>query len=395
MTTRFWRGSMPSISVSNCATRRFSASPDTWPRLGAIEFDLVDEDDRRRRLGGFLEQFAQLLLALAIGRAHDLGAGDVEEFRLAFVGDGARQAGLAGPGRAVEQHALGRIDAEALEQLGMAQRQLDHLAQRVDGVLHAAEVVIGDVGAALALGLLAIFGQQFDHRIVVDVDDPARRRRHHRQAHFLQREGGGVEQLADMLGHVGIDALVAGGGDGVALGERAALEAALERLGRALQADIVRGGGEHDPRRGLRLGLAHFDEIARSDPGIGALEAVEADDVEPFVVAIGADRARRGRALADDLDHVALGQAHLGHQLDRQARDPAPAVGRGQVGDLHPAHHRLGIRHLSPLSRCPACPRLANGGGAFAVQCGMATRQKKGRTLPSGPKVEERLPRKA
>jgi len=37
ITTRFWRGSIPSISVSSCATRRFSASPDTWPRLGAIE----------------------------------------------------------------------------------------------------------------------------------------------------------------------------------------------------------------------------------------------------------------------------------------------------------------------------------------------------------------------
>jgi hypothetical protein len=57
----------------------------------------------------------------------------------------------------VQQHALGRIDAEALEQFGMAKRQLDHLAQRVDGGAHAAKVVIGDVGAALAM-LLGIFG---------------------------------------------------------------------------------------------------------------------------------------------------------------------------------------------------------------------------------------------
>ena len=83
--------------------------------------------------GRLLEQLAQPLLALAIGRAHDLGPGDVEEIGVAFIGDGAGEPGLAGAGRAVEQHALGRIDAEPLENLGIAQRQLDHLAQLVDG----------------------------------------------------------------------------------------------------------------------------------------------------------------------------------------------------------------------------------------------------------------------
>ena len=37
ITTKFWRCSMPSIRVSNCATWRFSASPWTCPRFGAIE----------------------------------------------------------------------------------------------------------------------------------------------------------------------------------------------------------------------------------------------------------------------------------------------------------------------------------------------------------------------
>ena len=54
---------------------------------------------RRRRgslgTGGLLEQFPQALLALSIGRAHDLGAGDVEEAGVAFVGDGAREPGPA------------------------------------------------------------------------------------------------------------------------------------------------------------------------------------------------------------------------------------------------------------------------------------------------------------
>ena len=101
--------------------------------------------------------------------------------RGAFVGDGAREQGLAGAGRPVQQHALGRIDAEPLEQLGMAQRQLDHFAQRVDRVAHPAEVVVGDVGAALAV-LCRIFRQQVDDGLAVDVDDALGRRRRRRPA---------------------------------------------------------------------------------------------------------------------------------------------------------------------------------------------------------------------
>ena len=189
------------------------------------------------------------------------------------------------PGRAVEQHALGRIDAEALEQFGMAQRQLDHLAQRVDRVAHAAEIVIGDVGAALALAFADIRGAARPAFLasmwtmplgVVSDDD---------QPHFLQREGGRVEHLADFFRHVGVDPLVAGGGDDVALGQRPAGEAALQRVGRALQPDIVLRGREHDPRRAASTcALLHLDEIARADAGVGALEAVEADDVEPLVL---------------------------------------------------------------------------------------------------------------
>ena len=159
------------------------------PALGGDRIQLVDEDDRGHGLGRFLENLAQALFGLAIGRAHDFGAGNVEELRVAFVGDGPRQPRLAGSGRAVEQHALGRIDAEALEQLWVAQRQLDHLAQRVDRVLHSAKIVIGDVGPALAVLLFGEFGEQLDLGLGVDVDDSARRRRNDRQPHLLKREG--------------------------------------------------------------------------------------------------------------------------------------------------------------------------------------------------------------
>ena len=77
---------------------------------------------------------------------------------------------------------------------------------------------------------------------------------------------------------------------------------------------------------GFDFRLADLDEVARADLGIGALEAVEADDLEPLVLGIGADRARRRRALADQLDHVAFGEAELGHHRARQPGDAAAAV---------------------------------------------------------------------
>ena len=49
-----------------------------------------------------------------------------------------------------------------------------------------------------------------------------------------------------MIGHVGVDALVASGRNRIALAEGAALEAALQRLGRSLEPDIVLGGCEND-----------------------------------------------------------------------------------------------------------------------------------------------------
>src|SRR5204862_5344248 len=89
--------------------------------LGRDRIDLVDEDDRGRGAGRLLEQFAKALLALAISRAHDLRAGDVEEVGVALVGDGAGEPRLAGARGAVGKPALGRIDPEPLEYLRVAQ----------------------------------------------------------------------------------------------------------------------------------------------------------------------------------------------------------------------------------------------------------------------------------
>ncbi len=263
----------------------------------------------------------------------------------------------------MEQHPPGRIDSEALEELGMAQRKLDHLTQGVDRAAHAAEIVISDVGPALAVDRL-VLGKKLDGGLGVDVDDALGHGGDDDQPHLLQREGRSVEHLADGLGHVGVHPLVAGGRHRVALGQRTAGERALQRIGRALQADVRLGRGEDDPRGGLGLRLAHLDEIGRADPGIGALQPVQPDDVDALVLAVGADRDRRGRALAHDLDDVAVANAELFHQRFGEAREAASAVAGRQARDLHLARLHAGHRvRLSHSCSFPArSSRIGNGG---------------------------------
>ncbi len=128
----------------------------------------------------------------------------------------------------MQQHPLGRIDAEALKQFGIAQRQLDHLAQLVDRRGHAADIIVRHIGAAQFARLLELVAQ-LDLGLGVDMDDAARHRRHHGQTNLLQRIGG----RAQMLEHVGWHvrhALLSDGRNGVALAERTAEKCAAERV---------------------------------------------------------------------------------------------------------------------------------------------------------------------
>ena len=115
-----------------------------------------------------------------------------------------------------------------------------------------------------------------------------------------------------------------GGGHDVTLAEGATDEGALQRVGRALQAQILLRGREDDAGGGLRLGTPNLDDIARADAGIGALKPVDAQDIEALVLWIRAHGAGRGGLLADDLDHVAFTDAERGHQRARQMGE-APA----------------------------------------------------------------------
>src|SRR3546814_2980125 len=127
---------------------------------------------------------------------------------------------LAGAGRAVEQLGLGRIDAEPLENLRVAQGKLDHLAKLVDGRADAAQIVIGDVGAAGLLGL-GIFGAKLDLGVGVDMNDALGRRRDDRQPDLLKRISGRIQHLTKPGRYsAAVDALLAGRGDDVRSEER-------------------------------------------------------------------------------------------------------------------------------------------------------------------------------
>jgi hypothetical protein len=345
MITTLARASSPSISVSSCATRRHLAA------LGRDRIELVDEDDRGRVGVRFLEHLAQPLFRFAIGAAHDLRTVDQEEAGVALVGDRACKPRLAGARRPMEQHALGRIDAQPLEQLGIAQRQLDHLAQLVDCSCHAADIVISDVGAAQLLGFLEVRAQ-LDLGILVDMDDPARRRRHHGQADFLQRISG----CAQMLEHIGRHVrytLLADGRDGVALCQRAPDKGAFQRIGRPFETQILACRREHHACRRARFAAADLDEIAGSDAGIGALESVDAQQLESLVLGIRKHGACRRHALADNLDHIALLQAQLCHQRAWKMGKAASAVFGTRIGDLKLACRIVGIGHwLSFPANC-------------------------------------------
>ena len=107
------------------------------------------------RRAGFLEDLAELGFAFAIELPHDLGAVEVNEVHAALGGDRAGEQRLARAGRAVQQHALRREDAQPLEDARVLQRQLDDLAHPRDLALQPADVLVGHCGRAGG-GLLAV-----------------------------------------------------------------------------------------------------------------------------------------------------------------------------------------------------------------------------------------------
>ena len=161
-----------------------------------------------------------------------------------------------------------------------------------------------------------------------------------RQADLGKRIGGRVEHARYLRRNIA-DLLLARGRDKVAGKQRAAEEIALQRLRRALQPHLPLGGSEHDTLRRTRFGFSYSDMIARSDFGIGALQAVEANDLQPFVLGIGQHGAGGSRSLAVDFDDVAFDEAKRRHGRLGHAGDSVAALGLPRSRDLQPDFPRF------------------------------------------------------
>ena len=234
----------------------------------------------------------------------------------------------------MQQHPAWRIDAKPGEQLRIAQRQFDHLAKLVDRFLQPADIVIGDVGPAMLRGFL-IFRPQFDLRAFVDMDNALGQRRHDTEAYLRERKGRRGQHLPQLRRHVAsVHLLLAVGCDKVPGIERTPHEAALEATAIALQSEILLGRSEHDFLCWFRFDLANLDKVSRPDTGIGPLQAVESDKIQPLVFGIGQHRPGGGAPLAENFDDIALDQSQFAKIVPRQPGQAATAVLGPRIGDL-------------------------------------------------------------
>ena len=151
--------------------------------LGGDGVHLVDEDDARGVLLGEAEDVADHAGSLAEVLLDEFRPDHGDEGGGRGVGDGLGHHGFAGPGRAVQEDAAGRVDADLRVEMVLDEGQLDGLPNLLLLDVHATDVLVGDVG---------LLGHELDGRVGFrgeDVDDGVRMP--------MEGDGGvGLEQLA-------------------------------------------------------------------------------------------------------------------------------------------------------------------------------------------------------
>ena len=116
----------------------------------ADRVELVDEDDRRRRLLRLLEEVADAGGPHPHDRLDELARGEVEEGGVRLAGDGAGEQGLAGPRRPVEQDAV-RDPGPDLRVARRVPQEVDDFDQLVLGLVDAGHVL--EVDSLLLIGI--------------------------------------------------------------------------------------------------------------------------------------------------------------------------------------------------------------------------------------------------
>ena len=245
--------------------------------------DLVNEDDGRGLAARVVKDAAQLRLGLSIHLVDDLGPIDVREVGTSFVRDGARDERFAGAGRAIQQHALGRLDPQALENLGITERQLDHLADALDLAAQTTNILVRD---RVARARLALAGDA-DDRVCVD----------------QYRAGWGgldhAEGLCARADHRNAHLVVGDDGDAVEEPHQ------ITRLRGDGPGTLPIRGRQHDSTRWLCLHGAHRHLLTQAGTRVRAHNAIHLNQALAALGRIRRHGPRHRTALARDLQHIA------------------------------------------------------------------------------------------
>ncbi|KAF5034406.1 hypothetical protein DSECCO2_596440 [anaerobic digester metagenome] len=229
--------------------------------------------------------------------------------------------------RTVEQDAFRGFDAEALEEFGVPERELDHLADKLQFAVQAADIFVVDIARHLALPLFGLVRGFFELDLGVLRDDGDAFR-----CHFSDDERERVSEYVDP--------------DVLPFRDRPAAEEPSQVLLAAHEAD---GLGRLDGHFLCVSGLGLPDPDLVVDPGSDVAPGAAVDAQDRLAGILREARPYECRRLLAplDLDDVAADEAEHLHGVDAQSGDPPAGVFVSRLLDGH--LNGFGVGHMNNL----------------------------------------------
>ena len=273
--------------------------------------DLIQKNDARALARGLLEDLPQMGFALAVELVDDLRTAHRIEVGFGFMRDRARDQSLSAAWRAMEQHALGGVDAQPLEDLRIAQRQFDHFTDALELRFQPADVLVGGGARGHFLGLLRAADDQLGGWI--DQDRAFRRGALHPKVRPPAAEKSGADPVSFLYGQ--------------------AVEQTADVIQVALGWPHV-GRGEHDALGRTATGLPHQHELVQPRSGVFTHQSVDLDPGLPAQFLVGGHRLADSPALPGDLDQVPDGDLEFFEVFRTHAGDPSPDILAQRLADF-------------------------------------------------------------
>mmetsp|Transcript_24072 Transcript_24072/g.37883 ORF Transcript_24072/g.37883 Transcript_24072/m.37883 type:complete len:252 (+) Transcript_24072:1544-2299(+) len=111
--------------------------------------NLIYENNSRSIFLSLLERPSKIGFTIASHLRHNFGTVDEEEESAGFVRDGLCDQRLTGSRRTMEQHSLGGLDTESLEQRRVTERELDHLTNGSKLLSNTTNILVANIKALL------------------------------------------------------------------------------------------------------------------------------------------------------------------------------------------------------------------------------------------------------